>query len=132
MEREALGLLALARKGGNLAAGDEPVREAVNSGRAKLIVIAADAAQNAKDRAVRTAERGNIPAIELEAQKEILGAKLGRGTVAVAALLDGKLAEAFVRKLEREDLTEVLELLSSRTSRAQRRKNAPKQAADSN
>lgn len=104
MEHEALGLLALARKGGNLQAGEAPVADAIRSGRARLVLIASDAAKNSSDKAERSAGRAGIPAITLETDKLTLGAKLGRENVAVAALTEKKLAEAFLKKLGRTDV----------------------------
>ena len=103
MTDSALSLLGLALRGGNLAVGEEPVSEACKTGRAKLVLTAADAAENSVDRAARAAETAGVPWIRLSLDKEALGGALGRKLCAVAALTDRGLAGTFAQKLARED-----------------------------
>ena len=100
MTDSALSLLGLALRGGNLAVGEEPVREACKTRRARLVLTAADAADNSIDRAGRWAEAGGAAWIRLPWGKEALGAALGRRLCAMAALTDRGLAAAFAEKLE--------------------------------
>ena len=103
MTSNALSLLGLALRGSNLAVGEEPVAEACKAGRAKLVLSAADAAQNSVDRAVRLAEAAGAPWIRLPWDKEALGGARGRKLCAVAALTDRGLAGAFAKKLVQAD-----------------------------
>ena len=103
MTDNALSLLGLALRGGNLAVGEEPVREVCKSRRARLVLTAADAAQNSADRSRRWAEEGGAAWVRLPWDKETLGAALGRKLCAVAALTDRGLAAAFAEKLLRSD-----------------------------
>lgn len=99
MTDNTLNLLGLALRGGNLAVGEEPVREACKARRAALVFIAADAADNSADRARRWAEECGVPWIRLPWDKETLGSALGRRLCAVAALTDKGLAAALAEKL---------------------------------
>ena len=103
MTDNALNLLGLALRGGNLAVGEEPVREACKTRRAVLALTAADAADNSADRVRRWAEAGGAPQVRLLWDKETLGAALGRRLCAVAALTDRGLAAALAEKLVRTD-----------------------------
>ena len=99
----ALSLLGLALRGNHLAVGEEPVAEACRTGRARLVLTAADAADNSADRARRWAENGGIPWARTPWEKAELGFALGRGVCAMAALTDGGLAAALARKLAGTD-----------------------------
>ena len=103
MTDSALSLLGLALRGNNLAIGEEPVAEACKAGRARLVLTAADAAQNSVDRAGRMAELGGVPWVRLPWDKETLGRALGRRLCAVAALTDRGLAAALAEKLAGRD-----------------------------
>ena len=105
MTDNTLKLLGLALRGGNLAVGEEPVREACKARRAALVLTAADAAQNSADRARRWAEAGGASWVRLPWDKEILGNALGRNRCAVAALTDRGLTAALAEKLVRTDGT---------------------------
>ena len=99
MTDNALSLLGLALRGNNLAVGGAPVEEACKTRRAKLVLTAADAAENSAQRARRWAQGGNVPWAQAPWDKETLGRTLGRSTCAMAALTDVGLAAALVRKL---------------------------------
>lgn len=103
MTDSTLSLLGLALRGGNLAVGEEPVREACKTRRARLVLTAADAADNSADRARRWAEENGVPWTRVPWDKAALGGALGRNTCAMAALTDGGLAAALAGKLAGSD-----------------------------
>lgn len=103
MTDSALSLLGLALRGSNLTVGEEPVEESCKARRAKLVLIAADAADNSVRRAQRWAESGDIPWTRVLWDKETLGGALGRSTCAMAALTDRGLAAALAEKLAARD-----------------------------
>ena len=129
MTSNALSLLGLALRGGNLAVGEEPAAESCKARRAWLVMSAADAAQNSIDRAGRMAELGGVPWVRLPWDKETLGHALGRKLCAVAALNDRGLAGAFAEKLVLTDekLRPILESLlnEKKNARAQKKPAVP-------
>ena len=78
MSQKALRLLGLALRGNNLAVGELPVGEACQTHRARLVLHAADAAENTVRRAGREAQRAGVELVALPCTKEELGAALGR------------------------------------------------------
>ncbi|MBD5084642.1 MAG: 50S ribosomal protein L7ae [Clostridiales bacterium] len=131
MTDSALSLLGLALRGSNLAVGEEPVEEACKTHRARLVMSAADAAQNSVDRAGRMAETGGVPWIRLPWDKETLGGALGRKLCAVAALTDQGLASALAEKLIQTDegLRSALEpLLTEKKKPRAVKKPAPRES----
>lgn len=99
MADSALSLLGLALRGSHLAVGEEPVREACKTRRARLVLTAADAADNSADRARRWAEEGGAVWTRVPWDKAALGGALGRSDCAMAALTEGGLAAALAGKL---------------------------------
>lgn len=99
MSQKALRLLGLALRGSNLAVGELPVGEACQTHRARLVLHAADAAENTVRRAGREAQRAGVELVALPYTKEELGAALGRNSCAVAALTDKGLAAAVAADL---------------------------------
>ena len=128
MTDNTLNLLGLALRGGNLAVGEEPVREACKTRRAWLVMSADAAADNSIERAGRWAAEGGVPWVRLPWDKETLGNALGRKLCAVAALTDRGLTAALVEKLIRTDegLRPALETLlkDKKKSRAEAKRPA--------
>ena len=123
MDDRPLSLLGIARKGGNVAIGEEPVAAAAAGGKARLIILAADAASGTRRRAERFGALHGAPVITLRADKQMLGAWLGRGTVAIVAVTEIQLARAFLERLEpREDYADALQAVSRKAETMLRRK----------
>ena len=99
MTANALGLLGLARKAGKLELGEEPVAAACRGRKARLVLLAADGAQNTAGKAERLAQAANARCVHTPFTKEELGGALGRQVCAVAALTDEGFAKAFLEKL---------------------------------
>ena len=119
----ALGLLALARKGGNIQLGEEITGAACRAGHARLILVAQDAADNAFRRARGFSGGGRIPFLRVPFGKEALGRACGRAVCAMAALTDVSLALAFVKALEQPERHEALLAdLETRVLRVQKRR----------
>ena len=87
MADKLLGLLGLAKKGGRLQSGEEPVGAAAQAGHARLILLASDAAENSRRRAGHFAQLHDTPLHVLPYDKATLGAAVGRGTCAMLALM---------------------------------------------
>ena len=94
-----LSLIGLAKKAGRVEIGEEPVGSAARGKKARVILIAADAADASVRRARSFADAGNCLYLTIPAGKDALGRCLGRTSCAVAAVTDIGFAEAIVKKL---------------------------------
>ena len=95
----ALRLIGLARKGGFVEVGEEPVGAATRAHKARLVVLAADAADNTLRRAAHFAQAGSAPAVQTPYTKGELGLAVGRSSCAMLALTDVGLAAALLARL---------------------------------
>ena len=98
-----LSLLGLSLRGGNLAVGEEPVDAAARAKDARLLLLAADSADNTRRRCEHMALAGNCLWVRLPCTKEQMGRALGRTSVALAAVTDTGLASALAKLLEEQD-----------------------------
>ena len=99
MSDSALHLLGIARKAGRVAVGEEPVDAAVRAGHARLILAAADAAENSVRRAARFAGSGGAPWLQTPWTKAELGGAVGRASCAMLAVTDFGLAASLAQRL---------------------------------
>ena len=123
MTDAVLSVLGLARRGGNLAMGEEPAAEACRTGRARVVLLAADAADNTVRRARRLAGE-KVPLVQLPQDKGQVGFALGRASCAVLAVTDPGLAALVLAKLAAEDEArygQTAALLEQRAQQARRR-----------
>ena len=98
-----LHLLGIARKAGRVEAGEEPVGADARARQARLILVAADAADNSVRRAAHFAQAGKVPWLQVPYDKGALGGAVGRSACAMLALTDVGLASALAGKLSRAD-----------------------------
>jgi len=108
MADKTLGLLGLAVKAGQLAVGEENTHQCVRSGKCRLIIVAADASENAKRRAdgfaSRFGEHGKtIPLISLPYTKAEISRAAGRPGCSMAAVGGAGFAAAIIRSLAASD-----------------------------
>lgn len=124
MEQDkSLGLLAISRKGGNLALGEETVGAAARAGRARLVLLAGDAGPHTVRRAKSFVAGTSQPLLTLAYDKDTLGDALGITSCAVAAITDVRLAQAFVKTLgEPEKYADLLQELDVRVKRVEKRR----------
>ena len=99
----ALHLLGIARKAGRAEVGEEPAGAACRARQARVLLLAADAADNSVRRAARFAEAGQVPWLKTPWDKGTLGGAVGRTACAMLALTDAGLAAALVEKLAQAD-----------------------------
>ena len=99
----ALSLLGLARKAGRIEIGEEPVGAACRARRARLVVLACDAAGHSARRAEHFSQSGGALCVHLPFTKEELGGILGRSSCAMAALTDAGMAASLLKKLAAAD-----------------------------
>ena len=96
---QILSLIGLCLRGRNLEVGEEPVEAVVRARDARVILLAADAADNTARRVRHFAEAGQCLWLRVPFTKRELGQATGRGSAAVAAVTDIGLAVAVVRRL---------------------------------
>lgn len=121
----ALSMAGLALRAGRLEAGEEAAGDACRDMRCRLLLIAADAGPNTLRRAERSALLGRCLSLALPCGKAELGAALGRGECALAAVTDLGLALAIAEKLalaDRERYGGTAERLRLKAERAAARK----------
>ncbi|MBQ1675548.1 MAG: ribosomal L7Ae/L30e/S12e/Gadd45 family protein [Oscillospiraceae bacterium] len=120
-----LSMIGLAKKAGRVEIGEEPVGAAARAKKARLILVASDAAPSSLRRAQSFAEVGSTILLTIPADKDALGSSLGRTSVAMAAVTDIGFAEAIVKKLaalDAEAYGAAAEQLALKAKRAQERR----------
>ena len=120
-----LSMIGLAKKAGRVEIGEEPVGAAARAKKARLILVASDAAPSSLRRAQSFAEVGSTILLTIPADKDALGSSLGRTSVAMAAVTDIGFAEAIVKKLaalDAEAYGAEAEQLALKAKRAQERR----------
>lgn len=119
---KALNYLSLARKGGRVELGEEPVGAAARALKARLVVVASDAGDHTWRRAKSFVAGTDQICIRLPYTKDEVGQATGRTSLAIAAFTDPALALAFLRALPgSERYAAELESLQTRTKRVQQR-----------
>lgn len=120
-----LNLIGLAKKAGMLEIGEEPVGAAARAKHARLLLLAHDAADNTRRRALHFGETGACICLEIPETKDDLGRALGRTSCAMLAVTDIGFAEAIAKKLAESDEAhygEAAKRLAIKAQRAQERK----------
>lgn len=126
----ALSMAGMALRAGRLEVGEDPAGDACREKRCRLLLVARDAAENTRRRADRFAQEGQCLTLALPFTREELGAALGRGSCAMAAVTDLGLAQAIAGKLADQDPAQYGETagrLRLKAERAAQRKSVRKQ-----
>ena len=120
--------MALARKAGRLAVGEEPCGAAASAGRARLLLLAADASPNAQKRAAGFLFGRRAVLQSLPWTKEELSALLGKQGCSMVCFTDLPLAAQFAAAMADADgaWQDTAELLSRRRDKVARRRAAPR------
>ena len=122
---KSLNYLALGRKAGRVELGEEPVGAAARSGKAYLIVVAADAGDHSWRRAKSYVTGTDQQCIRLDVSKDQLGQAIGRTSLAMAAFTDASLAVAFLKAMPKPP-AESLAILEKKAKRLQDRQKEAK------
>ena len=120
-----LSMIGLAHKAGRVEIGEEPVGSAARAKKARIILVAGDAAAGSVRRAMAFAGTGNCLCLVIPTTKEELGRALGRTSCAMAAVTDIGFADAVAKKLaalEPEKFTGAAERMAIKAQRARARK----------
>lgn len=89
--------LGMAQKAGKIASGDLSVRSTLKAGKAKLLIVATDAAPNSKKDMYFLAELANVPVIEVLTRDE-LGYVIGKAKRTAVAITDSNFANMLLKK----------------------------------
>lgn len=125
---KALNYIGIARKAGVLETGEENAGMEIRAGKAKLLVLAADASDNARHRAEGFVFETNVPLVVSPLTKEEISFTTGKNGCSMLVFKDIGLAERFVQALwtEHGDVYQALALeMKTRAEKAaQRQKEA--------
>ena len=116
-----LGLMERARA---LAIGSEDAFDTARAGRARLLLYAADAAQNTVKSLEHAVDEDGTPIAPLPYTKAELGSALGKGACAALAVTDTGLAKALCEKLGLSDEAMILDEKLRREHRRKAKKKA--------
>ena len=94
-----LSMIGLSKKAGRAEIGEEPVGSAARAKKARVILVASDAAASSVRRAYSFSQTGNCLCLTIPATKDELGSALGRTSCAMVAITDIGFADAIVKKL---------------------------------
>ena len=129
---KVMGMLGLAQKAGRVQIGEEPVGTAAAAGKARVILLASDAAGNSRNRAAKFAELHGTPLLDLPYDKQRLGGIFGRASCAMVAITDFRMALSLVQALGLAEDDPVVVELSAKSQRVGVKKHAaPKRGAGS-
>ena len=120
-----LTLIGLCKRAGMLEAGEEPVEGAARAKNARVLLLAADAADNTARRVKHFAEMGSCLWLRVPFTKAEMGQILGRTSCAIVAVTDIGFACNIVGKLAQVDpvrYDEAHALLQIKAKRAAERK----------
>lgn len=99
MREKTLNLLGLMRKANAIAVGETNTGGALRAGKAKLLLLAADASDNARSRARGFTHGRDIVTVTLPFTKDEIAAHVGVSGCAMAAITDIGFANAFMKSL---------------------------------
>lgn len=91
-----LGLVGLGLRGGKVAIGVEAVRNELQAGKCRCVVLAEDASGRAEEKVGRLARARGIPVVA-GPSADVLGLRLGRPPVMAVGVRDAALADGIVR-----------------------------------
>ena len=95
-------LLGMAMKAGKISSGEFKTMDAVKSGESFLVIVAEDASENTKKKFRDKCAYRDIPCM-CYADRDILGACIGRQFRACLSVNDRGFAEAIVRAVREEE-----------------------------
>lgn len=101
MQSKALSMLGMATKAGKTASGEFSVEKMVKLGKAKLVIVAADASDNTKKSYTDMCTFYKVP-LYIMFDKEVLGHSMGKQSRASACVIEEGFAQAIIKHLESE------------------------------
>lgn len=125
MREKTLNLLGLMRRANAISIGETNAGATVRAGKAKLLLLAADASDNARRRAEGFTAGRNVLTVKLPFTKEEISAHVGLNGCSMAAVTDMGFANAFIKALAQqwpEEYTSAAEETAGRFAKAERRR----------
>ncbi len=101
MAADDLRFIGLMRRAGKLGTGEEGTRQAVRSRKAKLILLARDASDNAAKRAEEFSVQAGVPLVRLRDEKKAISKALGIAGGSMLAVCDEGFARALLERLRK-------------------------------
>ena len=121
---KAQGYIGLAKKAGAIEIGETNTGAAIRAGKGRILILAADASDNAKRRAESFIHGTQTPMAVLPFTKAELSQMTGEGGCSMAVFTDVGLAAAFMEELAENEpaYKEAADLLAQKSAKAQLRK----------
>ena len=129
MNEKPLDLLGLMRRAGAIEIGTDRACDAIRAGKSRVVLIAADAAENAVRKLGNAADGRSTETLRLPFTSDTIAAHLGVGSCGAAAITDIGFAEAFLKQLAAEDAggyQEILGRISAKSAKMKRRRTETK------
>ncbi|MBQ1977591.1 MAG: ribosomal L7Ae/L30e/S12e/Gadd45 family protein [Ruminococcus sp.] len=105
MNDRLLSFLGLCRRAGKLVIGNDPLREAIETGKALLVLVASDISENTLKKVNAAVSAGNVPYYKVNRTKDEISFSLGK-TCACLAVIDEGFAEKLKELIEAEQKKE--------------------------
>lgn len=99
MEDNILGMLGLMKKASAVAVGEDKTAEAVLSGKARLLLLPADAGEKKAERAERYTDGRSCEIVRLPFVEKELSSAFGTESCTMAAITDLGFADSFIKRL---------------------------------
>lgn len=124
---KALNYLSLARKGGMVELGEEPVGAITRTGKGYLVIVASGASEHTWRRARSFVAGTGQQCVRVPYSKEDMGFVVGRSSLAIAAFTDAALALAFLKALPEPDkYRDAIAVLEEKSQKLRQRKREAK------
>jgi ribosomal protein L7Ae-like RNA K-turn-binding protein len=94
-----LSMLGFAMKSGKIITGDDTCEMFMKKGKIKLLIVAADASENTKDKFRSKTTQYNVQLIEVSTKEELSQA-IGKFNRAVIGITDRKFTNSLIQLLE--------------------------------
>ncbi len=101
-EQKLYSFLGLCMKAGKLGSGELTTEKAVESGKAKLVIVSQDASDNTKKLFQDKCNYRKVPLL-LFGDKERLGGAIGKSERSSLVITDKGMAQAFLKKYRTEE-----------------------------
>ncbi len=105
MNDRLLSFLGLCRRAGKLVIGNDPLREAIETGKAFLVLVASDISENTLKKINTAVQTGNVPCYKVDRTKDEISFSLGK-TCACLAVIDKGFADKLTELIKAEQKKE--------------------------